>query len=167
MYCFTAHRWRRQAAMGFAGALLAGACASAFAQSFLGPFPPGGPGWQDNADPATTQRRTEGMVRMMLAEVNATPEQERRIADILAATANELRPLRRQHVEARRRAMELLSQPAVDRQALEALRAQELAAAEQASRRMTQAMVDAAEVLSPEQRAKLAERMRQRFGMRG
>jgi Spy/CpxP family protein refolding chaperone len=160
------NRWRRYAVAGLIATAAAGAGAAAFAHG--GPAGwNGGRGWQDNADPATMQKRAEGMVRMMLADVNATPEQEQRIAQIMSATMTELRPLRRQHMEARKRVMELLSQPSIDRQALESIRAQELAAAEQASRRITQSMADAADVLTPEQRARLAERMRSRFGPRG
>lgn len=156
------NRWRRYAIAGLIATTAAGAGAAAFAHGGPGGWH-GGRGWADNADPAAMQKRAEGMVRMMLADVNATPEQERRIAEIMSTTMSELRPLRRQHFETRRRVMELLAQPTVDRGALEALRAQELASAEQASRRITQAIAEAAEVLTPEQRAKLAERMRDRF----
>jgi Spy/CpxP family protein refolding chaperone len=61
--------------------------------------------------------------------------------------------------DARRQARQLLTAPTVDRPALEALRAAQLAEADAASRRMVQAIADAAEVLTPEQRAKLAQRL--------
>ncbi len=158
------NRWRRRAIAALIGAAatVAGTGAVAFAHGGPGGWH-GGPAWTDNADPATVQKRTEGMVRMMLADVNATPEQERRIAEIMSTTMTELRPVRRQHLDARRQVMDLLAQPSIDRRALEALRAQELAAAEQASRRITQSLADAAEVLTPAQRTRLAERMRDRF----
>lgn len=160
------NRWRRYAVAGLIATAAVGGGAAAFAHGGPGGWH-GRPGWHDNADPAAMQKRTEGMVRMMLADVNATPQQEQRIAQIMSATMTELRPLRQQHMEARKRVMELLAQPVVDRQALESIRAQELAAAEQASRRITQSVADVAEVLTPEQRVKLAERMRGRFGPRG
>src|SRR6266478_5825887 len=50
---------------------------------------------------------------------------------------------------------ELLSHDPVDRAALEALRADQLKLAEQASRRFTQALADVADVLTPEQRKAL------------
>lgn len=165
---FGKHRWRRRAAALFAGGLMATACTGVFAQGIPGMFGPGpgGPGWE-SADPATMQKRAEGMVRMMLADVNATPEQEQRIARIMSDTMTSMRPLRQSHMEARRKMMDLLAQPTIDRQAVEALRAQELASAEKASRRMTQSMIEVAEILTPEQRAKLAERMRSRGGPGG
>lgn len=158
-------RWRRLALVGVFGALVAGGGAAAFAHGGPGGWH-GRHGWHESSDPATMQKRTEGMVRMMLADVNATPEQEKRIADIMNATMMDVRPLRQKHMEARKQVMGLLSQPTIDRQALESIRAQEIAAADQLSRRVTQSMADAAEVLNPEQRTKLAERMRGRFGPR-
>ncbi len=58
-------------------------------------------------------------------------------------------------------------EPSVDRAALEALRADQLQMAEQASRRFTQALADAADVLTPEQRKQLAERAGRWHGRRG
>jgi len=52
-----------------------------------------------------------------------------------------------------------LAAPTVDRAALDALRSQHLALADAQSRRMTGVMADAAEVLTPEQRAKVAKMM--------
>jgi Spy/CpxP family protein refolding chaperone len=68
---------------------------------------------------------------------------------------------------ARRQAVTLLSQPAIDRAALEALRADQLQLAEQASRRLTQALADVADVLTPAQRKQLAERAGRWHGRRG
>jgi Spy/CpxP family protein refolding chaperone len=58
--------------------------------------------------------------------------------------------------------MELLAKPNVDRAALEAIRAQEIQAADAMSKRFVQSLADVAEVLTPEQRAQLAEKMKQR-----
>ena len=68
---------------------------------------------------------------------------------------------------ARTKAVELLSAATIDRAAMEQVRAAELKLAETASRRITQAMADAAETLQPAQRAKLAEKMKQRMERRG
>ena len=52
--------------------------------------------------------------------------------------------------------------PNVDAAAAESLRQQMLQQHDQASRRMLQAMLDVSKVLTPEQRVKLGERMKQR-----
>jgi Spy/CpxP family protein refolding chaperone len=69
--------------------------------------------------------------------------------------------------EARQQAVALLAEPTVDRAALEVLRAGQLQLAEGASRRLTQALADVADVLTPEQRRQLAERAARWHGRRG
>lgn len=165
--------WRRFLLAALVGGLTAGAGAHAFAHG--GPFGGmGGPrGWGMGAgetDPAAMQRRAEGMVRMWLADVDVSEAQQKRIAEIMSTTMRELAPLREKHREGRQQAIAALAKPQVDRNALEAIRAQQLALADQMSRRMTQSMVEVAEVLTPEQRAKVAERMQarhERFARRG
>ena len=60
-----------------------------------------------------------------------------------------------------------MSAPVIDRAALEQIRASQLQLAEQLSLRITQALADTAEVLTPEQRAALAERIQRRMGHLG
>jgi protein CpxP len=157
--------WRRVALVTLLGSIAAGIGATSFAH---GAWHGGwhGRGWHGEMDPQAMQRRAEAMVKWWLADVDATEAQQRKIAEIATAAFTELRPLRKQHYDARRQAIEILSQPQVDRAALEAIRAQEVALAEQVSRRITQSLADAAEVLTPEQRAKLAERLQSRRGGR-
>ena len=62
----------------------------------------------------------------------------------------------------RQQALTLFAAPTIDAAAIEALRVQMQAQHEQVSKRMSQAMVDSARVLTPEQRAKFAERMKKR-----
>ena len=68
---------------------------------------------------------------------------------------------------ARKRAVELLAEPTVDRAAIEALRAEQVARADAASKRLARALGDAAEVLTPEQRKQLAERIEEMRERRG
>jgi len=117
-------------------------------------------------DPVALSRRVEAIVAFRLADIDATPEQRDRIASILKATANDLQASRKLHIEARRRSIELLAAPTIDRAQLEKLRVEQMQLGENASRRMLQAMMDSADVLTPEQRAKLAERW-QRHMQRG
>jgi Spy/CpxP family protein refolding chaperone len=118
-------------------------------------------GWEQ-MDPEAMSRRIEAMVAFRLADVDATPEQKARITTIMKAAANDLSSLRGQGRDLRRKSMELLAAPTIDRAQLEVLRVQQSQLHETVSRRMLQAFADAAEVLSPEQRAKLAERMQRR-----
>jgi Spy/CpxP family protein refolding chaperone len=165
--------WRRVAIATLLGGLVAGVGINAFAHGGAGGFGPFGggfghrggfmgPGGPGQMDPEAMQRRAEAMVKYWLADVDATEDQQKRIAGIMTATMKELAPLREKHRDARRQATALLAKPQIDRGALEAIRAQELAAADQVSRRITQSLADAAEVLTPEQRTKLAERMQNR-----
>jgi Spy/CpxP family protein refolding chaperone len=119
-------------------------------------------GWEQ-MDPEVMGKRIEAMTALRLAEIDATTEQKSRIAAIMKAAANDLSPLRGQGRDLRRKSMQLLAAPTIDRAQLEAVRAQQIQLHETASRRMLQARADAAEVLTPEQRAKLAERMQRRF----
>jgi Spy/CpxP family protein refolding chaperone len=112
------------------------------------------------------KRRVDASVRWMLADINATEAQQSRIADIVGATMKDMAPLREKHREARRSVMELLAKPNVDRAAIEAIRAQEIQSADAMSKRFVQSLADVAEVLTPEQRAQLAEKMKQRRGHR-
>ena len=61
--------------------------------------------------------------------------------------------------------MQIFAAPNVDAAAAESVRQQMLQQHDQASKRMLQARLDASKVLTPEQRAKMAERMKQRGDM--
>jgi len=162
----TRRPWRRLAIASLIGSLAAGLGAG-LAHAHGGPG--GWGGWHrgaDSSDPQAMQRRAEASVRWMLADIDASEEQQKKIAEIMTTAMRELHPLREQGREARRQAMEILSKPQVDRAALEALRAKQAQAIDQISRRITQSLADAAEVLTPDQRAKLAERMEKRRGHR-
>lgn len=118
-------------------------------------------------DPARLDEHLDRMLRHLYVEVDATDAQKQQLAPIVKAAARDLLPMRDRMRDARMQAVALLSQPSVDRAALEALRANQLQMAEQASRRVTQALADAADVLTPEQRKALAERIGRWHGGRG
>lgn len=146
-------------AAGLTGAF----ASSAFSQGFGGHgF---GPPWHARAfggqafDPAAVEARADRMVRHLAIEVDATAEQQERLRGIVRAAIRDLVPLREKAMSARQRGRELLTQTTIDRAAIESLRAEQMALADQATRRFTQALADAATVLNPEQRRKLAERI--------
>ncbi len=102
-----------------------------------------------------------GMARA-LDGVGATAEQKAQIQQILQAARGDLRAQREAGAKLHEQMRSLFAQPNVDARAVETLRQQMLAQHDAASKRMTQAMLDAGKVLTPEQRRTLAERMTQR-----
>ena len=147
-------RWGRRALVaGGLAALLASASAMAN---------PGPGGFGHGHDLQSSQERMELRTRQMLRKVDATPEQQAKIGAIVATAVKDIHPLREQARAARRDAMKLMGAPAIDRNAAEQLRVQQIALHEQISKRMMQAMLDAAEVLTPQQREKLAKTMAER-----
>ncbi|NLD55828.1 MAG: periplasmic heavy metal sensor [Burkholderiaceae bacterium] len=110
--------------------------------------------------------RIDRMAYRLVRSVDGTPEQEIKIREIARTAAKEVAELRKQGRELRKQGMDLLKAPSIDRAAIESLRGQQMALQDSISKRMSTAFADAAEVLTPEQRVKLAERAEQR-GKRG
>jgi periplasmic protein CpxP/Spy len=117
-------------------------------------------------DPEERARRLDYRIGRMIREVGGTPQQKERLVAIASAAMADLKPMRDQARQARLRGLELLAAPVIDRSALEQQRALQIQSADARSRRMTQAMAEAAEVLTPEQRATVAARMKQRMERR-
>ncbi len=92
----------------------------------------------------------------LVGRIDATPEQETRINAIVTALVGDLYPLRGEHRERRRQLITELARPQVDREALEKIRADEIALADSASKTLVNAVVDVTEVLTLEQREELA-----------
>lgn len=101
-------------------------------------------------------------VDRMLDGLNATDAQRTQIKQIMEAAAADLKAQRESGRALRERSMQIFAAPNVDAAAAEAVRQQMLQQHDQASKRMLQAMLDASQVLTPEQRVKLGERMKQR-----
>jgi Spy/CpxP family protein refolding chaperone len=98
-------------------------------------------------------------VAKMLDEVGASAEQKSRIEAILRAGFAPMADMHSDMAKTHAGLHAILTAPTIDRAALEQLRASEVARIDQASRSATKAIADAAEVLTPEQRAKLATLM--------
>ena len=111
-------------------------------------------------DPAQMDERIERFIKHVGVEVDATPEQQQKLTAIAKSAAHDLAPLRAQGMELRKQGLALFTAPSVDKNAVEDLRAKRMQNADAASRRMTQALTEAADVLTPEQRKKAAARAR-------
>jgi protein CpxP len=109
-------------------------------------------------DPAAIDAHIDEMVNRLAAD--ASPDQRMRVAAIAKAAMTDVRPTHAQFRQAHARAHALLTAPVIDRAALEQLRAEQMGRMDLMSRRMLSAMEDAADVLTPEQRAKFAEHLR-------
>jgi Spy/CpxP family protein refolding chaperone len=115
-------------------------------------------------DPAQVDEHLDHMLKHLYVEIDATDEQKQKLAPIVKQAAKDLLPLREKMRGAHKQALELLTRDAIDRAAIEALRAEHLQLAEQASRRLAQALSDAAEVLTPVQRKEVVARMEKHRG---
>ena len=120
-----------------------------------------------NLDPAALDERVDRMLRHLYVDIDASDAQKQQLGPIVKSAAADLFPVRARMRDARRQAVALLSAEPIDRDALETLRAEQLQLAEQASRRLTQALADVADVLTPAQRKQLAERLGRWRGHRG
>jgi len=103
--------------------------------------------------------RAEWGVNRMLDRIDATPEQKDKVTAIVKGAMADLEPLRSGRRAFHDDAARLMKADKVDRAELEKLRAQRISQADTASKRITQALADAADVLTPKQRAELVGRM--------
>lgn len=154
-----------------ATAIITGA---AVTKAFSNPFA-FGPGWHGARghwgsvplDPAIIEDRADRMVRHLAIELDANNDQQEKLRGVVRAMLKDVLPARERALAARRQARELLTATTIDRAAIEKLRADQIALADTVSKRVTQALGDAAEMLSPEQRRKLSDRFPPRGPMMG
>ncbi|MEO8122609.1 MAG: Spy/CpxP family protein refolding chaperone [Burkholderiales bacterium] len=102
------------------------------------------------------------MTDRMLDGLDATDAQRTQIRQITQAAAAEMKTQFEAGRALREQGLAIFSAPTIDAAAAESLRQQMLAQHDQMSKRMTETMVAVANVLTPEQRAKFAERMKTR-----
>jgi periplasmic protein CpxP/Spy len=101
-------------------------------------------------------------IEHLLESVDASDAQRSQIKQIMKSAREDLKPQHEALQRLRNEGQALLAAPSIDAAAVESLRQQAQIQHEAVSKRMSQALVAAANVLTPEQRAKLAERMAKR-----
>jgi Spy/CpxP family protein refolding chaperone len=107
------------------------------------------------------QSRVTRVVKHVAIEIDATDEQTDKIVTLVMAVANDMKPLHEKMHASREEIQALLLSEQIDRTALEALRAARVAEVDQMSKTLIEAVADAAEVLTLEQRKVLEERVRE------
>lgn len=112
-------------------------------------------------DPAA---HVDHMLKHLYVELDATDAQKARIDPLVKQAMQDLKPLHVQLRDAHAKVLQTLTQPTVDRAALEASRAQALQLADQASKRLVQLVADVGDVLTPAQRQKLADHLGKMHG---
>jgi periplasmic protein CpxP/Spy len=152
---------------------LAGGLVGAFAsQSFSQGF---GPAWHMTVGgpiggPLTPQQmtdRADRIVRHLAIEIDANADQQAKLEAIVKGAVGDLVPMRDKMLAARQQMHDLLTQTMIDRGAIEKLRAEQIATVDALSKRAAQAIGDAAEVLTPDQRRKLGDMLPPRGGPGG
>jgi len=103
-------------------------------------------------------RRLDWAVNRLLSDVNASEEQKTKVRTIADAELGDLQKLSRQHQDSHTALVAILKAPTIDRGKLESLRAQSVQGLDEVSKRLSVALADLAEVLTPQQRQNLAER---------
>lgn len=103
----------------------------------------------------------ERRLASVLGSIDATPDQEKKIWAIIDAARADVRPTIHGFHHTREQVISLLG-GSIDRAAVERFRLERVAAIDAASKKMSAAIVDAAEVLTADQRAKLGEVIRAR-----
>ena len=125
------------------------AAAAGFAGGYAGKSFAHGPfgqrrGISTALDPAQMDERVERMVRHFAVEVDASREQKDKLTAVAKGLARDMAPLRGKMKAERTQGIELMAAPSLDRAAIEKLRAEQITLADSSSKRITQALADAA-----------------------
>ena len=108
--------------------------------------------------PEETAAMVERKVNHVLSHVDATDEQKAKVTAIAKATAADLTKLGFTPGEGRSKFLQLFRADKVEPDAIEALRAEQSTKWDAATKRIAQAVAEAAQVLTAEQRRELTER---------
>jgi len=103
-------------------------------------------------------------MQAMLTRIGASDAQKAQIEGLLKPAFEEMKAAHDAHSAAFGQFHEAITAPSIDRAKIESLRAGQVKSLDEASKRLVTAITDAAEILSPEQRAALAEQVRKHHG---
>jgi len=101
--------------------------------------------------------RAEWMVDRLMSDVKANDDQKSKARAIVDAATGDLQQVTKQHAENHQALLAILKEPTLDRGKLESLRASSIHNLDEGSKRVSTAIGDLAEVLTPAQRSQLAD----------
>lgn len=113
------------------------------------------------------KHHAERFSRRTLDRIGASEEQQSEVQEIVRQSIDELALLHADREGFRETLAPLITAEQVDREAIEAMRVRHLSRADEMSRIVSTAIADVMEILTPEQRSALEERMSQHDGHRG
>lgn len=151
------HCSHRRSSHGFLGGFVLGAVLGAAVAIAVGAYSHGPGSWDQSDTAANAIERAELATDFVLSQVKADESQRQKAKTIVRDTIDALFPLKLEHQASRQAFIDALSQPSVNRAALELIRQEEMQRANTASTRLVQAVADIADVLTPEQRTQLIE----------
>ncbi len=114
-------------------------------------------------DPTRIAAHVDRRLDHVLSHVNATEDQTAKVKTIANAAITDLSGMGVAPWEARGKFIELLRADTIDPAAFEALRAEQIGKADAASKRVVQALTEAAAVLTPDQRRELTKHWEERM----
>ncbi len=119
------------------------------------------------SDPAAAKEHVAAMSDFVLRSVNASAEQKQKTRQITDRLIDQLGPLAEKHHQLHAAMVAELAKPQIDRAAIEKLRQDGLALADEASKIAIDGLADVGDVLTPEQRKDLIDLGRRLHGGEG
>jgi Spy/CpxP family protein refolding chaperone len=117
-------------------------------------------------DPARFQQRIEKRVDKALGSTDATADQKKKVTEILQTAFKDMKGFHSQRVESRKAMEAAMQAPTIDAAKIEQIRAEQMKVADASSKRFTQALVDAGNVLNATQRQAFFKAWGERHGKR-
>jgi Spy/CpxP family protein refolding chaperone len=103
-------------------------------------------------DPAKFNEHVEKRVDRALKGTDATADQKKKVSGILEQAYTDMKPLHDKRTETRKAMADAMQAPTIDKAKIETLRQDQLKTSDASSKRFTQALTDAGDVLSVPQR---------------